>query len=123
MRLDHVTIRSTDLDATRDFFVQALGLEVGGSPDIGVPVVWLYAAGRPIVHVFMSMAASAPGEPPADAIDHLALAVDDLTPVKQRLDRLGYAYKEAGSPDAPRQQMFVTAPGGVLVEILSYRKP
>lgn len=120
MRLDHVTIRTTDLQATCAFFQNALGLEPGEHPDVGMPIAWLYSQGKPIVHLFLSHSGSSGAEPPADAIDHLALRVDDLAPVKKRLEALGHPYKEI-SVDDRRQQLFVTAPGDIAVEVLSYR--
>lgn len=119
MRLDHVTIRTTDLQASCAFFRDALGLEPGDHPDVGVPIAWLYAEGKPIIHLFLSQSGSSGAERPADAIDHLALRVDDLTPVRTRLEALGHSYREI-SVDNRRQQLFVTAPGGIAVEVLSY---
>ena len=49
--IDHVNIATENLEKTRDFFVDALGLEDGPRPDFGVPGHWLYADGRAIVHL------------------------------------------------------------------------
>ena len=49
--LDHCAIRTTRLEETRRFYVEALGLEVGPRPPLALPGYWLYAGGRPIVHL------------------------------------------------------------------------
>ena len=49
--LDHCAIRTTRLEETRRFYVEALGLEVGPRPPLSLPGYWLYAGGRPIVHL------------------------------------------------------------------------
>ena len=50
--LDHVTIRSGDLEGTKAFLETVLGLEVGFfTPGLLIPGYWLYADGKPIVHL------------------------------------------------------------------------
>ena len=50
-RLDHYTIRTEDLDATRRFYTEILGLSVGARPAFTFPGLWLYQGGNPLVHV------------------------------------------------------------------------
>jgi hypothetical protein len=49
--LDHSTIRSVDLEATRAFYVDMLGREEGPRPPLGFPGSWLYSVGMPTVHL------------------------------------------------------------------------
>ena len=51
MDIDHVTLRTSDLEGTRRFLENLLGLEVGYRPNFGFPGYWLYRSGRPIVHL------------------------------------------------------------------------
>ncbi len=50
-RLDHVLVLTEDIEGTRDFYRDALGLEVGDRPPLEFPGYWLYADGVPCVHV------------------------------------------------------------------------
>ncbi len=50
-RLDHYSIRTTDVETTRKFYTEALGLEVGPRPDFPFPGVWLYQGPIAVVHV------------------------------------------------------------------------
>ena len=45
--LQHYTICPVDLEATKDFYVNALGLEVGYRPPLSFPGYWLWSAGVP----------------------------------------------------------------------------
>jgi len=49
--LHHVTVKTDDLDATRDFYSEVLGLEVGFRPDLDFPGYWLYCGPVPVVHL------------------------------------------------------------------------
>ena len=54
MRIDHVTIATDDLDGIVAFYRDVLGLEVGPRPAFPFAGAWLYAGGRPIVHLLRS---------------------------------------------------------------------
>jgi|SRR5580704_3513325 len=49
--LHHVTVKTDDLEATRDFYRDVLGLEEGFRPDLAFPGYWLYCADVPVVHL------------------------------------------------------------------------
>jgi len=51
MRIDHVTIATDDLETTVAFYRDVLGLVVGPRPAFPFAGAWLYANGRPIVHL------------------------------------------------------------------------
>src|SRR5437870_12449398 len=69
MNLDHVTIRTRDLQATRDFFLTVFGLQEGERPLAirRIPGHWLYFEGRPLIHIIGSQGYGV-GRP-AEAID------------------------------------------------------
>ena len=56
MNLDHVTIRTRDLQATRSFFLRVFDLEEGERPRAiqRIPGHWLYSEGHPLVHIIGS---------------------------------------------------------------------
>ena len=49
--LHHVTVKTSDLEATRDFYRDILGLEVGFRPELDFPGYWLYCGEVPVVHL------------------------------------------------------------------------
>ena len=45
--LQHYTIEPQDLEKTKNFYVDILGLENGDRPPLDFPGYWLYSGGRP----------------------------------------------------------------------------
>ncbi len=127
--LDHCAIRTGDLVATRDFFVDVLGLEDGDRPPFPFPGHWLYCEGRPVVHLIgLDTAGSSGlveymGEDRKEAltgtgaVDHLAFTAADLEGMRARIKELGIESRERAVPDLALHQIFVVDPNGVTVEI------
>ena len=49
--LDHLTLNTVDLEASRGFYVDILGLRDGDRPPFDSAGAWLYSGDRPIVHL------------------------------------------------------------------------
>jgi len=117
MQLDHVTLRTDDLETVKAFFTEVLGLDVGDRPPFTFPGYWLYGGGRPIVHL---MQGQAPDGADTGAIDHVAFRGDDhdaLIALIARLDRLGADYTARTQTGGGARQVFVNGPHGIVVEI------
>ena len=91
--LQHYTIEPSDLERTKDFYCDVLGLENGDRPPLGFPGYWLYSGGVPTVHLLGP-------RKPRDGIvvrgtekkfedtgrfDHIAFAATDMAGVRKRL--------------------------------------
>lgn len=113
--LDHINIRTTDIDGTRRFFVELLGLSEGWRPAFPFPGVWLYAGEQAVVHVVGVDAAAQPSK--GSALDHAAFTVDDFEAAKARLDAAGVSYRETATPEGGTRQLFFTDPNGVVIEL------
>ena len=50
-RLEHFLIQTTQLQATRDWYVDVLGMTEGWHPDFKFPVVWLYLGDKDVLHL------------------------------------------------------------------------
>jgi len=112
--LNHVSVVAHDLEASRRFYVDELGLEQLPTPDFGFPVVWLRAGDRQ-VHLF-----ERPGEPPSHA--HFGLEIGEFMPVYRRMKELG-ALDHVTFGNAVYElpgggvQLYVRDPAGNLVEL------
>ena len=51
MSLNHYTIKARDLEATKKFYTDVVGLAVGDRPPLDFPGYWLYCGGVPTVHL------------------------------------------------------------------------
>lgn len=118
--LDHVNIRTTDLAATRAFFMEVLGLSVGWRPDFPFGGAWLYAGGRDLVHLVEVSKAGAASK--GSSLDHFAFTIDDYEAVEAKLKAAGIAYDPVVSPNGGIRQMFITELNGVNIE-LNWRPP
>src|ERR1700761_4123345 len=75
MQLDHATIVTADLDAARRFFVDVAGLTQGARPPSSIDGYWLYANGRPLIHLIDATVAVETGRV-APPIDHIAFRLE-----------------------------------------------
>lgn len=116
--VDHINIATEILEETRSFYVDILGLEQGWRPDFTFQGYWLYAEGRPIVHLQQS---PKPVESSTvSALNHFAFAVTELDQILAALDERGIAYTAIDVPGTNIRQAFLMDPNGVRVE-LNYR--
>ena len=128
-RLDHYSIRTFNLAATEQFYTQVMGFEVGPRPEFPFPGIWLYMAGRAVVHVI--------GIDPNDtkglheylgdkgidgatgggAIDHIAFVGQDYEGLKQQFAAKEIAFRERLVPSLNLAQLFLEDPSGVTIEL------
>src|SRR6266436_5878191 len=116
MKLDHVTIRTRDLQATRSFFLRVFDLEEGERPLAihRIPGHWLYSQGHPVVHLIGSQGYGI--DRSAEAIDHVGLRMEGYAGFREKLDRLGIRYSLMDLADLQERRLFFHAPGGPLLE-------
>lgn len=118
--LNHYTIRPADLERTKDFYVDVLGLEVGYRPPLSFPGYWLYCGGQPTVHLIGPRendpeAGRAKG--PTGLLDHIAFSCTGLQEMRGRLGKRGVEHEERVIPRDRQTQIFLYDPDGVAVEL------
>lgn len=119
--LDHLLVLTDDIDSTRDFWCDALGLEVGDRPALEFPGYWLYSAAGPCVHIAERSAYVAHSgrigiRATTGPVEHVAFVEDDPAAVSERLRRAGIPAARNEVPGVMRQ-FFVHDPNGVKIEI------
>jgi glyoxylase I family protein len=116
MKLDHVTIRTRDLQAARSFFLGVFDLEEGERPLAiqRIPGHWLYSEGHPLVHIIGSQGSGF--DRSAEAIDHVGLRLEGYAEFRSKLDQLGIHYSTMDLADIGERRLFFRAPGGPLLE-------
>jgi catechol 2,3-dioxygenase-like lactoylglutathione lyase family enzyme len=125
--IQHLLVLTDDIDGTRDFYRDVLGLEQGERPPLEFPGYWLYAQGVPCVHVadraIYNAHASTLGLEPSEAtrgsgvVDHVAFNASDYDEVSARLERHGVAAVMNSVPAIGMRQLFISDPNGVRIEI------
>jgi len=128
--IEHVLVLSDDIERTRDFYCEVVGLAVGDRPPLEFPGYWLYAGATACVHIaergpYAAHAARLglqvrerdPGVGSGlGPIDHIAFNAGDYDELTQRLERCGVGAVTNAVPGGPRQ-VFIEDPNGVRVEI------
>jgi catechol 2,3-dioxygenase-like lactoylglutathione lyase family enzyme len=117
-QLNHVTVRTNDLEKTRTFYENVLGLKAGPRPAFTFPGYWLYCGENAAVHLVLHADAIGGGRS-ADtgSFDHVAFTAHDFPGVRERLRQLGVAFREQQVPGAPIRQLFVEDPNRVMIEL------
>ena len=132
--LNHFSIRTTDLDATRVFYETVIGLTVGPRPPFPFPGLWLYngdhaSTANAMVHVIGIDKNDPNGLKQylgdrdvgslqgTGAVDHIALMATGLTAMLAHLGRLGVPYRERTVPAIGLHQLFLDDPCGLVIEL------
>ncbi|MBR1216622.1 glyoxalase [Bradyrhizobium sp. U87765 SZCCT0131] len=114
--LDHVTLRTHDLDGTRRFLETVLDLKVGYRPDFAFPGYWLYDADGPLVHLIPGD--GGPVDRRGETIDHVGFRLTGHDHYRQRLDALGIPYTRMELPELGERRLFIRTPTGILLELV-----
>jgi catechol 2,3-dioxygenase-like lactoylglutathione lyase family enzyme len=117
-RVHHISFRVRDLERSRRFYGDLLGLEEIPRPDFGVPGIW-YDAGGTQVHLIRAPEGM---HPPAhdDGIsplaNHSAFAIADYVATREQLRARGVAVLETS---ATQGQMWIRDPDGNVIELIA----
>ncbi|MFQ5691551.1 MAG: VOC family protein [Nitrospinota bacterium] len=117
----HVTLLVTDLERSRRFYEDLLGLEEEEDmPDFGSPLIW-YRVGATQVHLlpkeyvpvnrYHDLASLAWNR-------HVAIGVEDFSEVRERLKEAGVPYCENPNAHLGLKQLFFQDPDGNGLELM-----
>jgi catechol 2,3-dioxygenase-like lactoylglutathione lyase family enzyme len=128
--LDHYLVFTGDLETTKKFYVDTLGLEVGFRPPFEFPGYWLYIDGHATVHLagddgtgnfekYLDKPEAAP-DGGTGALDHIAFRADNIADFRTKLEGLDVTYKHRVVPGFDLQQLFFDDPDGLMIELNFY---
>jgi catechol 2,3-dioxygenase-like lactoylglutathione lyase family enzyme len=133
-KLDHYSIRTLDIEASRRFYTGVMGFEVGFRPDFDFPGLWLYnGAPRPGSYGVVHIIGIDPSNPEGlkaylgdrdvstlngtGTVDHMAFTATGLADMRARLERHNVAYRERTVPNLGVHQVFFEDPSQVTIEL------
>ena len=126
---EHVLILADDVDKTKDFYVDILGLNIGYRPDFPFKGYWLYLDENPkAACIHLAMRKQDTGQDyyigkkddvksGSGSIDHVAFNADDIESMKEKLEKISIEYTHRKVPGFPLEQLFIMDPDGVKVEL------
>ena len=115
----HVCIKTTDLDATRDFYCGALGLEklfdfMRKGKLIGF---YMKTANDTFIEVFLADEVEKIGK---QYLNHFCLETDDIEALHQRLVECGYEPRKITMGSDQSHQFWMKDPNGMEIEFQEY---
>jgi catechol 2,3-dioxygenase-like lactoylglutathione lyase family enzyme len=127
LKLEHYLVLSDDIDRTRDFYRDVLGMREGFRPKLDFAGYWLYVGDVPSIHIgewksyavwtkevgipISSRAAS------TGAVDHIAFNASGFDEMRARLQARGIAMNENLLDEIGLRQIFIYDPNGVPIEL------
>ncbi|NMZ11197.1 hypothetical protein HBO07_07870 [Pseudomonas proteolytica] len=127
LALDHFTIRTEQWGKTAEFFERVIGLSSGPRPDFRFPGCWMYAGGRPLLHIasvvggdkdLQAYLGNKQGGYGSGCLDHVSLRCEGLESVQVRLQSMGIAFRERVIPQMGEHQLFLEDPNGITIEMI-----
>ena len=125
--LNHYLLVAKNLERTKKFYCDVLGLELAERPDFGFPGYWLKIGDEICVH----LASQAPnkvrdtfllkkhprGTTGSGSVDHIAFLAKDPEAVRERIQKSRIPMHYRSFPDAKLFQIFLKDPDDVTIEL------
>jgi catechol 2,3-dioxygenase-like lactoylglutathione lyase family enzyme len=134
LTLNHYSVRTTDLEASRHFYADVLGLTVGPRPDFPFPGLWMYRGDHAEVANAVVHLIGIDRDDPAGleeylgdrdvsalkgsgALDHIAFFADGLAGMLAHLRAQAVVFRERTVPSIGLHQLFLDDPCGIVIEL------
>jgi len=122
--MQHYMVLSKNLEKTRHFYCDVLGLRTGFRPPFDFEGLWIYVGDVAVVHVATQTSYEVSGRVEAagkrhgsGSVDHIAFSADNYDELVSSFDRHGVKYRATKVPDSDLRQLFVLDPDGIQIEI------
>jgi catechol 2,3-dioxygenase-like lactoylglutathione lyase family enzyme len=125
--MEHYLVLTDDIEQTRTFYREVLGLEDGFRPPLEFPGYWLYLKQIPVLHIAewetytahsnnlgIPVTSRAKG---TGAFDHIAFNGTDPEAMISKLETGKIPYDRNDVPHASLVQLFLNDPNGVKIEL------
>jgi catechol 2,3-dioxygenase-like lactoylglutathione lyase family enzyme len=112
LKIDHVNVRTTQLDAMIRWYTDALGLRSGPRPNFPFPGAWMYAGDFPVVHLVGIDGDPGMGAESKLKLEHFAFRSTGCSAFEARLDAMGETYKRRDLTDFKLAQVNLWDPDG-----------
>ena len=127
LRMEHYLVLSDDIDETKEFYCNALGMREGFRPKLDFPGYWLYLGDTPCIHIAewetyaawtkevgIPISTKANGTGP---VDHIAFNASRFSEMRAQLVASGFKPSENLLDDIGLRQLFLYDPNGVAIEL------
>jgi catechol 2,3-dioxygenase-like lactoylglutathione lyase family enzyme len=125
--MQHYMVLSKDLEKTRAFYCDVLGLRTGPRPPFNFEGLWIYVGDVAAIHVAgrasyddTSRTDLNPADPVkhgSGSVDHIAFAATHYDELVASFDKHYVKYRATRVPGSDLRQLFVLDPDGIQIEI------
>lgn len=116
-KLDHVNIRTTELDAMTRWYIEVLGLQTGPRPNFPFPGVWLYANDTVVIHLVGIEGVPGAGSEASLKLEHFAFSATGAAVFEEKLQTQGLRYRRVDLTPINLIQLNVWDPDGNHIHI------
>lgn len=114
-RLDHVNVRTADLDRMVEWYGRILGMKPGPRPNFSFPGAWLYAGEHDAIHLVGVDTQPEPGT--SLTLEHFALSATGMQALLDRAKGAGERVEIREVPGFPIVQVNMWDPDGNHIHI------
>jgi len=97
--LDHVNVRTTQLDTMVNWYIDVIGLRSGYRPEFSSTGAWMYAGDTAIVHLVLIDEQDAIGSETSLKLEHFALRGTGISEFKAKLRDHGERFECSEVPE------------------------
>ena len=116
-KLDHVNVRTCNLDAMVVWYTDILGLKPGDRPNFPFPGAWLYAGDQAVVHLVGVDGPAGAGSEADLKLEHFALSATGRAAFEEKLTTHNQEFRINELPDAGIVKYNVWDPDGNHIHI------
>ena len=123
-QMQHYMVLSKDLEKTRAFYCDVLGLRTGPRPPFDFEGLWIYVGDVAAVHVATQASYEQSGRVEqtgqrhgSGSVDHIAFSANNYDELIASFRKHGVQYRATQVPGSDLRQLFVFDPDGIQIEI------
>lgn len=111
-KLDHVNLRTTQLETMIDWYSNILGMHSGDRPNFPFPGAWMYAGESAAVHLIGIDGAPGSGSEVDLKLEHFAFSATGGAKLEENLRAIGVQYQRIDLPEINIYQINLWDPDG-----------
>ena len=111
-KLDHVNVKTTQLDEMISWYSSVLGMTSGKRPDFSFPGAWMYAGDHAMVHLVGISGEAGTGSEVPLKLEHFAFSANGCAEFEDRLKLQGVKYRKSELTEYQLIQINVWDPDG-----------
>lgn len=126
--MQHFLVQSEDIEKTKDWYVNVLGLKEGYTPDFKFPVYWLYIGDQDVLHLTQGgkdvsqnrmtyLGQQSQDTQGSGVIDHIAFHASDLYGMIRHFEKRNIHFTERQVDSQGLYQLFLSDPNGIKIEL------